>query len=92
MANCATSPIGKLKPSVDESDRYSSHNILFRPDGGFAGFVSSGLEAGKFRVFDLAFDWTRPCFWVVFVGGIVANLASYTSDQCVVQRYMTTPD
>ena len=61
-------------------------------DGGFAGFVSSGLEAGKFRVFDLAFDWTRPCFWVVFVGGIVANLASYTSDQCVVQRYMTTPD
>ena len=61
-------------------------------DGGFAGFISSGLEAGKFRVFDLAFDWTRPCFWVVFVGGIVANLASYTSDQCVVQRYMTTSD
>ena len=61
-------------------------------DGGFSGFVSSGLEAGKFRVFDLAFDWTRPCFWVVFAGGIVANLASYTSDQCVVQRYMTTPD
>ena len=61
-------------------------------DGGFAGFVSAGLEAGKFRVFDLAFDWTKPCFWVVFAGGIVANLASYTSDQCVVQRYMTTPD
>ena len=43
-------------------------------------------------MYDLAFDWTRSCFWVVFVGGIVANLASYTSDQCVVQRYMTTPD
>ena len=26
------------------------------------------------------------------ISGIVANLASYTSDQCVVQRYMTTPD
>ena len=61
-------------------------------DGGFSGFVASGLEAGKFRIFDFAFDWSRPCFWVVFVGGIVANLASYTSDQCVVQRYMTTPD
>ena len=61
-------------------------------DGGLAGFVRSGLDAGKFRVFDLAFDWTKPCFWVVFVGGMVANLASYTSDQCVVQRYMTTPD
>ena len=61
-------------------------------DGGFAGFVSQGLDAGKFRVFDFAFDWTKPCFWVVFVGGLVANLASYTSDQCVVQRYMTTAD
>lgn len=61
-------------------------------DGGFPGFVSQGLAAGKFRVFDMAFDWAKPCFWVVFVGGVVANLASYTSDQCVVQRYMTTPD
>ena len=61
-------------------------------DGGFAGFVSQGLEAGKFRVFDFAFDWTKPCFWVVFIAGMVANLASYTSDQCVVQRYMTTKD
>lgn len=61
-------------------------------DGGFVGFVGKGLDAGKFRVFDFAFDWTKPCFWVVFVGGMVANLASYTSDQCVVQRYMTTPD
>ena len=61
-------------------------------DGGWSGFISMGAAAGKFRVFDFAFDWTKPCFWVVLVGGIVANLASYTSDQCVVQRYMTTKD
>ena len=61
-------------------------------DGGWGGFLEMGSKAGKFRVFDWAFDWTKPCFWVVFVGGLVANLASYTSDQCVVQRYMTTPD
>ena len=61
-------------------------------DGGLSGFISSGVEAGKFRAFDFALDWTQPCFWVVLVGGIVANLASYTSDQCVVQRYMTTKD
>ena len=61
-------------------------------DGGFAGFLGKGMDANKFRIFDFTFDWTRPCFWVVFVGGVVANLASYTSDQCVVQRYMTTPD
>jgi len=61
-------------------------------DGGFGGFVSMAADAGKFRVFDMALDWTKPCFWVVFVAGVVANLASYTSDQCVVQRYMTTKD
>ena len=61
-------------------------------DGGFAGFWSLGQAAEKFRVFDLALDWSKPVFWVVFVGGVVANLASYTSDQCVVQRYMTTKD
>ena len=61
-------------------------------DGGWSGFISMGTAAGKFRVFDFAFDWSKPCFWVVLIGGIVANLASYTSDQCVVQRYMTTRD
>ena len=66
--------------------------LIVGTDGGWSGFVAKGLAAHKFRIFDLAFDWTRPCFWVVLIGGLVANLASYTSDQCVVQRYMTTPD
>ena len=66
--------------------------LIVGTDGGWSGFLQMGLDAGKFKVFDLAFDWTKPCFWVVFIGGLVANLASYTSDQCVVQRYMTTPD
>ena len=66
--------------------------LIAGTDGGWSGFVVQGLSAEKFRVFDLTFDWTKPCFWVVLIGGLVANLASYTSDQCVVQRYMTTPD
>ena len=66
--------------------------LIAGTDGGWRGFVEMGSAAHKFRIFDLALDWTKPCFWVVLVGGLVANLASYTSDQCVVQRYMTTPD
>ena len=66
--------------------------LIAGTDGGWSGFLEMGSSAHKFRVFDLAFDWTKPCFWVVLIGGLVANLASYTSDQCVVQRYMTTPD
>ena len=61
-------------------------------DGGVVGFLEKGLAAGKFHTFDFVFDMKEPCFWVVLVGGIVGNLASYTSDQCVVQRYMTTSD
>ncbi len=66
--------------------------MIWGTDGGFAGFVSLGEQADKFRILDFALDWTQPVFWVVLVGGLVANLASYTSDQCVVQRYMTTAD
>ena len=61
-------------------------------DGGLSGFVAKGLEAGKFRMVDLGWDWTQPVLWVAVVGGLVENLASYTSDQCVVQRYMTCRD
>ncbi len=66
--------------------------LIFGTDGGFSGFLALGEQAGKFRVFDFALDWTESVFWVVLVGGLVTNLASYTSDQCVVQRYMTTAD
>lgn len=66
--------------------------LVIGTDGGISGFVAKGIEAGKFRMFDIALDWSQPCFWVVLLGGIVANLSSYTSDQCVVQRYMTTRD
>jgi len=66
--------------------------LIVGTDGGWSGFLTRGMEAHKFHLFDLAFDWTKPGFWVILIGGLVANLASYTSDQCVVQRYMTTPD
>ena len=67
-------------------------SLVFGSDGGLSGFIHDGLAADKLRFFDFSFDWTKPVFWVVLAGGIVSNLSSYTSDQCVVQRYMTTKD
>jgi len=64
--------------------------LIGHTDGGFAGFIEIGRQAEKFRLLDFTFDLKAPVFWVVLVGGLVANLSSYTSDQCVVQRYMTT--
>lgn len=63
-------------------------------DGGFSGFMSLSVDAGKF---DLAhFNWditsSQVALWVIILGAIGQNTSSYTADQAVVQRYMTTPD
>ena len=42
------------------------------------------------RAIDFAFDLTRATFWVVLLGGLANNLISYSSDQAVIQRYLTT--
>ena len=63
-------------------------------DGGLAhGFSVAGAD-GKLHLFNLHWDPTSAslALWVVVLGAIGQNLSSYTSDQAVVQRYMTTAD
>ena len=60
--------------------------------GGPSEFASVAWEADKFRTWDFRFLFGEPVFWVVLIMGLVSNLNSYTADQCVVQRYITTPD
>ena len=61
---------------------------------GVGGFFSTAMAGGKFHVVNLHVDATSAslALWVVIIGGIGQNLSSYTADQAVVQRYMTTPD
>ena len=66
--------------------------ILSHIDGGWSGLFELAQSSGKLKTFDFQFDFTRPTFWVVLLGGISASLISYGSDQSVVQRYMTTKD
>ena len=61
-------------------------------EGGLSGFVDIGSAAGKFRLFDWSLDYRSATFWVILVGGMANNLISYTSDQTVIQRYLTTKD
>lgn len=61
-------------------------------DGGFGEFWSTSIEFHKFRTFDFRFDFTQPVFWVVLIGGVANSLITYTSDQSIVQRYMSTKD
>ncbi len=61
-------------------------------DGGFSGFISTAVDADKFSIANFHWDATSSqiAFWVIVVGSIAQNLSSYTADQAVVQRYMTT--
>ena len=62
--------------------------LIMNTSGGFGGFVDIAQEHEKLRLLDFRFLLTEPVFWVVVIQGLVSNLSSYTSDQCVVQRYI----
>lgn len=66
--------------------------LIVETEGGIEGFINIGLENDKFRLFDWSFDYRSATFWVIILGGLANNLISYTSDQTVIQRYLTTKD
>ena len=62
-------------------------------EGGFSGAWQLAVDNDKLQLFVWSWDYRRVTFWVAILGGGVANnLISYTSDQTVIQRYMTTKD
>ena len=62
-------------------------------EGGFSGAWQLAVDNDKMRLFIWSLDYRRVTFWVAIIGGGLANnLISYTSDQTVIQRYMTTKD
>ena len=62
-------------------------------EGGFSGAWQLAVDNDKMRLFLWSWDYRRVTFWVAILGGGIANnLISYTSDQTVIQRYMTTKD
>jgi SSS family transporter len=59
-------------------------------EGGLNRVIEITIEHEKMKMFDFTFDLTRATFWVVLLGGLANNLISYSSDQAVIQRYLTT--
>ncbi len=64
--------------------------LLWTTEGGLEGFYAIASADGKLQLLDFRWLFQEPTFWVVVIMGLVSNLSSYTSDQCVVQRYITT--
>ncbi len=61
-------------------------------DGGFSQIVADGAAMGKFHLANLHWDFTRDALAVILIGAIFTNLVPYTTDQAVIQRYLTTAD
>ena len=61
-------------------------------EGGITGCINIALDNDKLRLFDWSNSWSQAAWWVIILGGLANNLISYTSDQTVIQRYLTTPD
>ena len=70
--------------------------IVNTGDNGASDFFRIATDNDKFRLFlfdpDHPFDFVNATWWVVILGGLANNLISYTSDQTVIQRYLTTSD
>jgi cyclically-permuted mutarotase family protein len=71
--------------------------------GLIAGLIFIGIEIGdvgyifetayndsKLQMVDFSFSFTEVVTWSLFLGSFALNFAPYTTDQAVVQRYMTT--
>lgn len=59
-------------------------------EGGFGAVWSTAIADDKFRLANWTWDYTAAAFWVVCLGRTLENVIPYTTDQTVVQRYLTT--
>lgn len=60
-------------------------------DIGDLGFIyDTAVADSKLRLFDFRFSFTEVVTWSLFLGSFALSFAPYTTDQAIVQRYMTT--
>jgi SSS family transporter len=66
--------------------------LIHGVDGGLSQVITMGRAADKFHAFNWTWDATTTSVWVVLVGNLLAQLVPYTTDQAVIQKYLTTKD
>jgi len=59
-------------------------------DGGVFGVLADAPEQQKLKMANFTWNATVAAFWVILLGKPFEILVSYTADQTVVQRYLTT--
>lgn len=63
--------------------------VVFSPEIGTGEFFDTAFTDGKFQLVDAGWSYTGTALWVVILGGLGQTLIPYSSDQGVVQRYMS---
>ena len=58
--------------------------------GGLGQIIEDAAARDKLNLVNPGWDLTRDSLLVIVVGMVFANLLPYTTDQAVVQRYLTT--
>ncbi len=66
--------------------------VILGIEGGASRFYEIALADGKFELGRFDGGLTTAAIWVVLVGNFFQRLAGLTSDQAVVQRYLSTAD
>lgn len=71
---------------------FSLFLIVSHLDGTPAQWWNEASTMGKLHLANWSWDLTTASIVVIVVGNLLSNLAPYTADQAVVQRYITTRD
>ena len=66
--------------------------VTIQDVGGLGVMIEAAQVSDKFHIFDWRWSSSDMVAWVLMVGFLFTNMVPYTSDQTVIQRYLTTPD
>lgn len=64
--------------------------VVVNIDGGIGEIVRLASNDDKFGFGRMDFDLTASVFWVIIIGNIFNRIGNMSTDQSVVQRYLTT--
>ena len=66
--------------------------IIANNDIGMSQFINTAMQDNKFRLAEWNWDYTGNALWIIILGGLGQNIIPYSSDQGVIQRYMSVSD
>ena len=66
--------------------------VVSQVNGGLAAILDVARTDSKLKLAIWSWDHTVMAVWVVIIGNLFSNLVPYTTDQAVIQRYLTTKD